>query len=71
MEGLFINDTKVFDREGPKYACYAHRVTLEDVSMLRRGQNALKTGKTPKYNGKMVHGMEVNWPGVMVLVKYK
>ena len=71
MEGLFINDIRVYDREGPKYAYYAHRVTLEDVSMLRQGQNVLKTGKTPKYNGKMVHGMEVNWPGVMVLVKYK
>lgn len=71
MNGLFINEKKVFDREGPNYAYYAHRVTVDDVSMLRKGQNSLKTGKTPKHNGKMVHGMEVNWPGIMVLVRYE
>lgn len=71
MNGVFINDVKVFDSEGPRYQYYAHRVPIADVSMLRRGQNTLKTGKTPKYDGKMVHGMEVNWPGIMVLVRYE
>ncbi len=71
MNGLYINDVKVFDCEGPKYKYFAHRVTVDDVSMLKRGRNTLKTGKTPLYNGQMVHGMEVNWPGIMVLVRYE
>lgn len=33
--------------------------------------NVLKTGLTPKRNGKMVYGMEVNWPGIMVLIQYQ
>ena len=71
MNGIYVNDTKVFDREGPRYRYYAHRVTLDDVTPLRQGENALKTGKTPRYDGKMVHGMEVQWPGIMVLVQYR
>jgi len=71
MNGVYINDAKVFDSEGPKYRYYAHRVPVEDVSMLRHGRNVLKTGMTPRYDGKMVHGMEVNWPGIMVLVRYE
>lgn len=71
MEGIYINDQEVFHREGPRYAYYLHRVTLEDLSMLKVGENLLKTGKTPKHNGKMVHGMEVNWPGIMVLIQYR
>ena len=39
--------------------------------MFQVGENVLKTGKTPKHNRKMVHGMEVNWPGVMVLIRYQ
>jgi hypothetical protein len=54
MRGISINGTRVFDREGPNYQTYYHRVTLTDVSMF-----------------KMVHGMEVNWPGIMVLIRYQ
>jgi hypothetical protein len=71
MNGVLINDKKVFDNEGPKYQYYAHRVTIEDVSCLKQGVNTLKTGKTPKIDGQMVHGMEVNWPGIMVLIQYQ
>jgi hypothetical protein len=71
MEGVFINQRKVFDREGPHYACYLHTVPLEDLTVLRSGENVLKTGKTPKYDGKMVHGTEINWPGIMVLIQYR
>lgn len=71
MNGIYINDKKVFQCEGPKYAYYAHRVTIDDVSSFQPGRNVLKTGKTPLYKGKMVHGMEVNWPGIMVLIQYK
>jgi len=71
MEGININGRRVFDREGPRYAPYVHHVTLDDLTMLRAGENVLMTGKTPKHNGKMVHGMEVDWPGIMVLIQYQ
>ncbi len=71
MEGILLNGAKVLEREGPRYACFAHNVPLEDLSLLQPGENQLTTGKTPKYNGKMVHGMEVNWPGIMVLIQYR
>ena len=71
MNGVYINGAKVFDNEGPKYQYYAHRVAIEDVGCFKQGVNVLKTGKTPKINGKMVHGMEVNWPGIMVLIQYQ
>jgi len=71
MKGLSVNGQEVFQREGPRYAYYVHRVPLDDLSVLKPGENVLKTGKTPKYHGKMVHGMEVNWPGIMVLIQYR
>ncbi|MBD3265542.1 hypothetical protein GF373_02635 [bacterium] len=70
MNGIYINGKKVFHSEGPNYQYHAHRVPLDSVMALRQGENTLTTGKTPKYNGHMVHGMEVNWPGIMVLVKF-
>ena len=71
MNGLYINDRRIFDQEGPRYAYYAHRIPLRDLSVLRPGENVLKTGQTPEHNGQMVHGMEVNWPGIMVLIQYR
>ena len=70
MNGIYINGTKVFQNEGPLYAYYAHRILIDDVSSFQPGQNSLMTGLTPLVNGKMVHGMEVNWPGIMVLIQY-
>ncbi len=71
MRGVSINGSPAFDREGPNYQTYYHRVTLTDVKSLRNGRNTLTTAKTPKIDGKMVHGMEVNWPGIMVLIQYQ
>ncbi|MEK7676657.1 MAG: hypothetical protein AAB676_12575, partial [Verrucomicrobiota bacterium] len=71
MNGIHLNGTKVFSQEGPRYQYFAHRVTLPDVRALVPGENLLSTGLTPKYNGKMVHGMEVNWPGIMALIQYR
>ena len=71
MRGISINGTQVFDREGPHYQTHYHRVTLKDVGVLRPGRNKLTTAKTPLIDGKMVHGMEVNWPGIMVLIQYE
>ena len=52
-------------------AYYAHRVSVPDPGILRPGENTIRTGKTPLYDGKMVHGMEVNWPGIMVLIQLR
>jgi hypothetical protein len=71
MNGIMINGTRIFDVEGPRYKTFYHRVTLEDLSAFHAGPNVLTTGKTPLVNGKMVHGMEINWPGIMVLIKYQ
>jgi hypothetical protein len=70
LHGLLINGHKVFDREGPRYAYYAHRVALHDLASFRPGENVLTTALTPKYDGKTVHGTEINWPGIMVLIRY-
>jgi len=70
MNGIYVNSKKVFGREGPRYACFTHCVPL-DVRALVSGENVLRTGATPKYDGKTVHGMEVNWPGIMVLIQYR
>jgi hypothetical protein len=64
--GISINGVKVFDTEGPKYAHYAHRVTLDDISMLRKGKNELSVAGSPNDQ----HGMEINWPGIQMLVKH-
>lgn len=71
MRGISINGKQVFDREGPHYQTYYHRVTLNDLSAFNAGRNKLTTGMTPKIDGQMVHGMEVNWPGIMVLIQYR
>jgi hypothetical protein len=70
MRGVSINGTQVFEAEGPRYQYYFHRVNIDDLSVFKPGMNTLTTGKTPLIDGKMVHGMEVNWPGIMVLIQY-
>lgn len=70
MRGISINGTKVFESEGPHYQYYFHRVAVSQVDVFKPGVNMLTTGKTPLIDGKMVHGMEVNWPGIMVLIQY-
>jgi hypothetical protein len=67
MNGIFVNDQEVFRNEGPKYQYYAHRVTVKDLGAFRRGANTLATGPSPGNQ----HGMEVNWPGIMVLIQYR
>jgi len=67
MDGIFVNDKRVFDKEGPKYQYFAHRITLNDLSAFKTGVNTLATGGSPKGQ----HGMEVNWPGIMILIQYK
>ena len=68
--GIYINDIKVFDEEGPCYEYMAHDIEIEDLSAIKQGTNIIKTGKEPLHDGQMVHGMEVQWPGIMMKVKY-
>jgi len=70
FNGIYINNFLVFIREGPTYAYYAHEIPLEG-HVLKPGENVLKTGLTPLYHGHMVHGAEVQWPGIMFKIKYQ
>jgi hypothetical protein len=70
FNGIYINDFLVFIKEGPRYQYYVHDIDIEDLHVFSSGKNILKTGKTPLYHGKMVHGVEIQWPGIMVLIKY-
>ena len=70
FNGIYINDFLVFTKEGPKYDYFEHHIPLEELHSLQEGENILKTGKTPMYSGVMVHGVEVQWPGIMLLIKY-
>lgn len=70
FNGITINDFLVFTKEGPRYAYYEHDIPMEELDALKEGENILKTGKTPLYHGQVVHGVEVQWPGIMLLIKY-
>ena len=69
FNGIYINNFLVFIREGPTYAYYEHEIPVE-AQVLEQGENLLKTGMTPRFHGQMVHGVEIQWPGIMVLIKY-
>ena len=71
FNGIYINDFIVFVKEGPKYDYFQHDIPVEALYALKQGENVLKTGKTPLYPEGMVHGVEVQWPGIMLLIKYK
>ncbi|MGC9341186.1 MAG: hypothetical protein ACP5E3_00645, partial [Bacteroidales bacterium] len=71
MNGLYLNDLLFFVREGGKYVYYDHEIVIDDpgiISILNKGINSIKTGKTPRYNWEMVHGMDVFYPGPMILI---
>ena len=69
FNGIYINDFLVFLKEGSNYAYFEHHIPIE-AHVLETGENILTTGKTPRYQGQMVHGVEIQWPGIMVLIKY-
>lgn len=70
FNGIYLNDWVVFTREGHKYTPGFHVYQSKECYMLNWGINTVKTGKTPKVFGNMVHGAEVLFPGVMALVKF-
>lgn len=67
--GVYINETKIYDREELCYEYRAHEVVIKDPEILKQGTNLIRTGKEPLHDGQMVHGMEVQWPGIMVKVR--
>lgn len=71
MNGLFINDFVVLIGNDDHYVYMPMEVKLDHLHMFKAGENTLRTGKTPLYQGQMVHGMEVMWPGMMVLIRYE
>lgn len=70
LNGVYLNDFLILDRESCKYCYHIIRIESDETAFLS-GMNSLKTGKTPYYHGKMVHGTEIQYPGFMVLVRYK
>jgi hypothetical protein len=70
LNGIYLNDFLLMDRESCKYCYHIIKKDIEHPEFLST-MNGLKTGKTPLYGGKMQHGTEIQYPGFMVLVKYK
>lgn len=71
--GVYLNDHLIWIREGDCYVYATHQpvFTGEDLIFLQKGNNTIKTGRTPLINGQMVHGMEVQWPGIVMKLKYQ
>lgn len=68
--GLFINDEIIWQQEEPCYGYAEHLIERQTTTNLHLGENQIKTGMTPLIEGKMVHGMEVQYPGIMVKIRY-
>ena len=70
--GVFLNDHLIWDREGDCYVYATHSPTYEGAAVryLQAGENTIRTALTPLFRGQMVHGMEVQWPGFQLKVKY-
>ena len=70
--GVFLNGHLIWDRTEDCYSFATHSPEYHDhdVSYLQQGENVISTALTPLFRGQMVHGMEVQWPGMQLLVKY-
>ena len=69
--GLFLNDHLVWGRNDDCYvfATHAREYDGHALPYLQKGENVIRTALTPLMRGKMVHGMEVQWPGVQLVVR--
>ncbi|WP_319592425.1 hypothetical protein [uncultured Draconibacterium sp.] len=70
LNGIYVNDWLVPYEESCKYCYKFHRINVEKTFFLKNGINTISTGKTPLVWGEMVHGTEIQYPGIMLLVKY-
>ncbi len=69
-EGIRLNGTaQKADTSLPCYDAHWHEEPLIDITSLAKGTNELTTLKTPLHEGQMVHGMDVQWPGIMLKIK--
>ncbi|MEM7572951.1 MAG: hypothetical protein AAF433_08620 [Bacteroidota bacterium] len=70
--GLYLNEHLIWIREGDCYVYATHQLEFSgaDLDYLQTGTNLLKTGKTPLFDGQMVHGMEVQWPGIQFKARF-
>jgi len=71
-DGLFLNGHLLWHRieDCYVYATHSPEFSGHDVKALEQGRNIISTALTPRYRGEMVHGMEVQWPGVQLKVRY-
>ena len=72
--GVYLNDHLLWMRNEACYVYDAHTLTFDDdhsLHFLEAGANVVHTGKTPLVRGQMVHGMEVQWPGIQLLVRVR
>ncbi|NJK85168.1 MAG: hypothetical protein HC906_03610 [Bacteroidales bacterium] len=69
LNGVFLNDFVILDREACRYCYHILKHEYFTPEFLKE-TNTIKTGKTPLYNNKLVHGCEIQYPGFMVLVRY-
>lgn len=67
--GVLLNGHLVTNGKGPCYDYFAHEVPVENVKFFNEGKNKITTLLTPLFQGEMVHGMEVQYPGIMVKMK--
>jgi hypothetical protein len=70
LNGVYLNNWLLLDRESCKYCFHIINKVIEHPEWLQN-MNAIRTGHTPLVKGKMTHGTEIQYPGFMVLVKYK
>ncbi|MTB53153.1 hypothetical protein [Lewinella sp. W8] len=70
--GLFLNDHLLWTRTEACYVYVCHDPEFSGLAnkFLQRGKNTFRTALTPLYGGQMVHGMEVQWPGIQLKVRY-
>jgi hypothetical protein len=70
--GVFLNGHLVWDRTDDCYAFATHSpgYSGDAVRYLQAGENVVSTALTPLFRGQMVHGMEVQWPGMQLKVRY-
>ncbi|WNJ20222.1 hypothetical protein [Pontibacter sp. G13] len=68
--GIFLNDQLVFDQAGPCYEALEFSIPILGKDLIHPGKNHIRSGQTPRHEGQMVHGMEVQWPGITCLIRY-
>ena len=70
--GVFLNGHLIWDRTDDCYTFATHspEYSGHDLPYLQQGENVVSTALTPLMRGQMVHGMEVQWPGMQLKVRY-